>query len=315
MTLPASGTLTMSAINTEFGRGNNMGAYRGTSWYTDAGASGTFSAGTIKYSDFYGKRKTSPTNNISLTITSNTADVNIFTLAGSPAGTSNVTVTINSGVYCYASNVTNYGIRTGSGWVAGTVINIICNGNIVGCGGKGGNNYTSNATGGFVSYTSLAGQTGGTAFLAEFNCGITGTGSINGGGGGGGGGGNRTRDGASSYYGDGGGGGGGQSFVQSSKGFVYSGSTGAVGANGTISGGGIGGTGSSAGATSEGPGAIGGNGGNGGAWGASGAAGGAGTGAVIRGGAGAASSNSTAINKNGKTVTYSGVTVRGSVVA
>ena len=61
MTLPSSGALSMSAINAEFGRGNNLNAYRGTTWYTDAGGSGTFSSGAISFSEFYGKRATSPT--------------------------------------------------------------------------------------------------------------------------------------------------------------------------------------------------------------------------------------------------------------
>lgn len=60
MTLPASGQLDMYAINAEFGRGYNLNAYRGTTWWTDAGASGTFPAGQIAFSDFYGKRSTSP---------------------------------------------------------------------------------------------------------------------------------------------------------------------------------------------------------------------------------------------------------------
>lgn len=59
-TLPASGALSVSAINAEFGRGNNLNAYRGTGWYTDAGASGTFSAGAIAFSEFHGKRLTAP---------------------------------------------------------------------------------------------------------------------------------------------------------------------------------------------------------------------------------------------------------------
>ena len=46
----------MSQINAEFGRGNNLNAYRGTTWYTDAGGSGTFSSGAISMSEFYGKR-------------------------------------------------------------------------------------------------------------------------------------------------------------------------------------------------------------------------------------------------------------------
>lgn len=60
MTLPSSGPLSMSAINAEFGRGNDLNSYRGTTWYTDAGGSGTFSSGAISMSEFYGKRATSP---------------------------------------------------------------------------------------------------------------------------------------------------------------------------------------------------------------------------------------------------------------
>lgn len=63
MTLPASGQLDMNSINVEFGRGLNLNAYRGTPWYTDAGGSGTFSAGQISMGEFYGKRLTSPISN------------------------------------------------------------------------------------------------------------------------------------------------------------------------------------------------------------------------------------------------------------
>jgi hypothetical protein len=53
--LQASGVpISMSQINSVFdGRGNNLNAYRGTTWYTAAGGSGTFSSGTISFSDFY----------------------------------------------------------------------------------------------------------------------------------------------------------------------------------------------------------------------------------------------------------------------
>ena len=60
MTLPLSGPLSLQQINTEFGRGLNLNSYRGTVWYTDAGASGTFSSGAISISEFYGKRVSSP---------------------------------------------------------------------------------------------------------------------------------------------------------------------------------------------------------------------------------------------------------------
>lgn len=60
MTLPSSGTLTIDQINTEFGRGRNLGAYRGTTWYTDAGASGTFTSTNLGFNQFYGKRVDAP---------------------------------------------------------------------------------------------------------------------------------------------------------------------------------------------------------------------------------------------------------------
>jgi hypothetical protein len=46
----------LASINSVFdGRGNNLYAYRGTTWYTAAGGSGTFPSGTISFSDFFGK--------------------------------------------------------------------------------------------------------------------------------------------------------------------------------------------------------------------------------------------------------------------
>lgn len=65
--LPASGnSLSMSQINSVFdSRGNNLNAYRGTTWYTAAGGSGTFSSGTISFNDFYLKGP-SPAVTISL---------------------------------------------------------------------------------------------------------------------------------------------------------------------------------------------------------------------------------------------------------
>jgi hypothetical protein len=53
--LQASGNpISMSQINSVFdGRGNNLNAYRGTTWFTAAGGSGTFPSTPISFSDFY----------------------------------------------------------------------------------------------------------------------------------------------------------------------------------------------------------------------------------------------------------------------
>lgn len=56
MALPSSGPLAMSAINTEFGLGYNLNAYRGQKYWTDSGT-GFFPAGAISMSNFWGTRQ------------------------------------------------------------------------------------------------------------------------------------------------------------------------------------------------------------------------------------------------------------------
>ena len=53
MALPASGPLSMSQINGEFGRGPNLNAYRGTDYYTPTAGPFVFPA-TISFINFYG---------------------------------------------------------------------------------------------------------------------------------------------------------------------------------------------------------------------------------------------------------------------
>ena len=60
MTIKGSGQLSMFEINAEFGRGNDLNAYRNTQWYTDGGSSGTFSSDQISMNEFYNKRGSLP---------------------------------------------------------------------------------------------------------------------------------------------------------------------------------------------------------------------------------------------------------------
>lgn len=61
MPIPTTGAVTMSMINTEFGRGLNLNAYRGTSAYVSAnGALIAFSSGAISMSEFRGKQAFDP---------------------------------------------------------------------------------------------------------------------------------------------------------------------------------------------------------------------------------------------------------------
>jgi hypothetical protein len=61
MTLPSSGPLSIGQINAEFGRGNNLNAYRGSTYYIPGiPGSFTFPSGSISIFNFYGTSATNP---------------------------------------------------------------------------------------------------------------------------------------------------------------------------------------------------------------------------------------------------------------
>jgi len=61
MATPTSGTISINVINSVFGRGNNLNAYRGTVWYQpNSLVYGYFSSGAISLSNFYNKQPTDP---------------------------------------------------------------------------------------------------------------------------------------------------------------------------------------------------------------------------------------------------------------
>jgi hypothetical protein len=283
MPTPASGTISIQQINAEFGRGNNLNAYRGTTWFTPQGGSGTFPSGAIAMSDFYNKQPNSPT--FSFTISSNQTNANLRTLAVNAGWnqSSQVVATIAGGIYISSNSTGVPGLTVNGSFPSG--VQLINNGFIVGMGGAGGAGRSMSGNvyaGQLAGFGGAAGSSGGLAMSVSVPLSVTNNGTIGGGGGGGGGGeASSTADGKGnpSSSSAGGGGGGGRSSAAANS---------AAGAAGTSSGnqagnyqGSAGGAGTVSSAGGGGAGAIGpsgqragGNGGGGGGWGAAGSTGG-----------------------------------------
>jgi hypothetical protein len=279
MALPASGSLSIQQINAEFGRGNNLNSYRGTTWYTDAGGSGTFSSGSLSISDFYGKRATSPL--FSFTISSNQDRANLRTLALNAGwnGSSTVQATLAGGVWIYSASTGQAALTIDGSWPGG--VTFINNGNVIGMGGDGGLSPTAGL--------GVAGGGGGTGLAVGTYVTIQNNSNIGGGGGGGGGGGTGAL-GTYAYYRGGGGGGGRTGLQNSSGGAGYN--AGGAGTSGGPGGGGAG--------LVNTPGTYyGGNGGSGGGWGSSGAAGASGMAGTVPTAGGAGGGGGLAVSGNG----------------
>jgi hypothetical protein len=222
MTLPVSGAISFNAINVELGvAGTTQANINQATYRTLAGVP----SGQISLSNFYGK---SNRGTASITYSASAADVslNITSLSGYLAGNTDVTITINSGVYLYATSTANAGLTLtgGSGTDTLTIVN---NGYIMGMGGNAGGSTTQTAT------PSVIPQAGGTALSLGFNTSITNNSYIGGGGGGGGGAGwsyNNT------WAGGGGGAGGGNGGPTTAPGGIP-GAGGSIGSSGAAAGG------------------------------------------------------------------------------
>jgi hypothetical protein len=236
MTLPASGPLSIQQINAEFGRGNDLNSYRGTTWYTDAGGSGTFPTGAISIGDFFGKRANSPS--FSFTISSHIDQANLRTLAVNAGWnqSSPVTATLASGYYLYSSNVGAAALTIDGSWPGG--VTFVNNGYVMGMGGTGGGHgYQSAPTA--TTYVNSGQTVGGPAIILGVSCTIQNNSYIAGGGGGGGS--CVSGFGTGAGYGGGGGAGGGSggtSFLLNNGAYTwyYGGGGGGLGGSGAGSG-------------------------------------------------------------------------------
>ena len=122
MTLPVSGAISFNNINVELGVAGTTQASLGQSSYrTLAGVA----SGAISMSNFYGKSNRATA---SYTFSANTANasLNLSSLSGYSAGTTDITVTINSGIYVYSTSTGSYAL-TLSGATTGDTVTIVNN--------------------------------------------------------------------------------------------------------------------------------------------------------------------------------------------
>jgi hypothetical protein len=239
------------SVNIELGR-----AATASINMNEAAVRGLFAvaSGAISMSNGYGK-----SNRVarSITIASNTANyvLNTAQVSGYVAGTTDVTLTINSGVFISSGSTGSYAFTVNTSWAAGDTITIVNNGTIVGCGGNGG----GGGGGGSFGQTGAggAGASGGPALLVQRAITMNNLNRIAGGGGGGAGQGSSTQLTKAGFYmrhqggngggggignstGGGGGGGSGLAFGTAGSGGTLTGA-GAGGQNGCGAGGGAGG--------------------------------------------------------------------------
>lgn len=192
MALPSSGTLSISDIASEFGdtAPNSMSEfYRGGGLVPDSATNSSVpTSGAIAIGNFYGAANRAA---VPLTISANTQNYDVYTQASaSPAyvaGTSDITLTIDSGVFVGSSSTGTYALSIPSSFNPADTVTIVNNGTVIGRGGNGGSGGAARSVAP-VCPPAGSGGGGGNAVYVNFPTVITNNGTLAGGGGGGGGG-------------------------------------------------------------------------------------------------------------------------------
>jgi len=278
-----SGTISLSDVNTELDySATALITMNDAAVRTLAGVGGSGTIITMQNLQNKSNRVTA-----SATISANTSNYTLNTAKapGYDAGKTDMTLTINSGVYISSSSTGSYAFTIDTSWASGDTVTVVNNGTIIGRGGNGGNAiFTTNGT---------PGGGGGPGLLVSRAASINNLNRIAGGGGGGGGGGGSFASfPEDTIYGYGGGGGGG---IGGSSGGLSTFSAPFNGGSGTLTSAGSGGAGQTGGG-----GIFGGPGGSGGTYGSSGSNGGGGSGGTSNypGGGGGGAGPAVAGNSN-----------------
>lgn len=244
MSIQASpGAIKHSDIQSEFGGANPISQseyYRGGALVPNHPNNTNIpTSGAIKISDFY---DTSYAYRVTVTISASVTNVSLTSLLNPTTYSVPyiISLVINSGVEITSTSTSTPALDIGTGWNAGTQINIHNYGLIAGKGGNGGHGGTGAQCCGYA-FPGGGGTSGGPGLQipnpasTTVNLYIYSTGRIGGGGGGGGGGGAGAICCAVAYYGAGGGGGGGAGSGSGGTGGTTNGQYGVVqvGSNGS----------------------------------------------------------------------------------